>query len=281
MCANGTSIGDTHLTNFNNVYYDFQASGDFLLAQTDPNFVVQTRQESGAPIWPNASVNKAVAMNLGVTREGTTVTTRAAVCLDPARLIVDGAPRALADGQSMTLPGGIHIARGGNTYLFTRPDGNSVSAEVNGSWINVSVSLGHVVQAKVRGLLGNANGDMSADDLATRQGFVLKQPLGFDQLYHLYADSWHVTPRESLVTQQCGGRDVMDGFPRAPFYAQNLNPEDCRRGRTRCTEAGVRDATLLDACTIDAVVLGEAAVRAYVRIQPPRTELRVTQEGKR
>ena len=282
MCANGTSIGDTHLTNFNNLYYDFQASGDFLLAQTDPGFVIQTRQESGAPVWPNASVNKAVAMVLGGTsRDGITTTTRAAVCLDPARLIVDGTRRDLADGQSISLPGGVHIARGGNTYLFTRPDGNSVSAEVNSSWINVSVGLGHVVQAKVTGLLGNANGNMGADDLATRQGLVLKQPLGFEQLYHLYADSWRITARASLLAQMCGGREVMDGFPRAPFYAENLNPEDYRRGRTICTEAGVRDATLLDACTLDVVVLGRAAAQAYVRAQPPRAEVRVTQNGQR
>ena len=281
MCVNGTSIGDTHLTNFNNLYYDFQASGDFLLAQTDPQFVVQTRQESGAPIWPNASVNKAVAMTLGGTREGTPVTTRAAVCLDPVRLIVDGTQRDLPDGQSISLPGGVHIAHGGNTYLFTRPDGNNVSAEVNSSWINVSVGLGHVVQAKVFGLLGNVNGKVGPDDLATRQGIVLNQPLGFDQFYHLYANSWRLTPRESLVSQMCGGRDVMDGFPRAPFYAENLNPEDYRRGRTICADAGIRDATLLDACTLDAVVLGETAVRAYVRAQPPRAEVRVTQNGGR
>jgi len=281
MCANGTSIGDTHLTNFNNLYYDFQASGDFLLAQTDPGFVIQTRQESGAPTWPNASVNKAVAMILGSTREGTTVTTRAAVCLDPARLIVDGTQRDLADGQSLSLPNGVHVARGGNTYLFSRPDGDTVSAEVNSSWINVSVGLGHVVQAKVHGLLGNANGNMGADDLATRQGQVLDQPLTFDRFYHLYADSWRVTPRESLLSQMCGGRDVMDGFPRALFYAGNLDPAEYRRGRTICAEAGVRDATLLDACTLDAVVLGEGAVRAYVRAQPPRAELRVTQNGPR
>ncbi len=280
MCANGTSIGDTHLTNFNNLYYDFQAAGDFLLAQTDPGFVVQTRQESGAPIWPNASVNKAVAMTLATTRDQTTFTTHAAVCLNPVRLIVDGTQRDLADGQSITLTGGVHIARGGNTYLFTRPDGNSVTADVNSSWINVSVALGHVVQAKVLGLLGNVNGNMGPDDLATRQGIVLNQPLNFDQFYHLYANSWRLTPRESLVSQMCGGRDVMDGFPRAPFYAENLNPEDYRRGRTICTEAGVRDATLLDACTLDAAVLGERAGRAYVGAQPPRAEVRVTQGGR-
>src|SRR5258706_13469990 len=103
MCVGGTSIGDTHLTNFNGLYYDFQASGDFLLAATGehlsqrrhhrreaPGFVVQTRQKSGAPAWPNASVNKAVAMQFGKTQAG--------VCLEPTRLMVNGKQRTVADG---------------------------------------------------------------------------------------------------------------------------------------------------------------------------------------
>jgi hypothetical protein len=272
-CSGGTSIGDTHLTNFNGLYYDFQASGDFLLAETTPGFVVETRQRSGAPTWPNASVNKAVAMNLGATR--------AAVCLDPIRLVVDGRARELADGASLAFPGGAGVARGGNTYLFTSPGGESVSAEVNSGWINVAVSLDHLPQAKVYGLLGNANGNMGEDDLATRQRVVLNQPLLFEQLYHLYANSWRVSGRESLLSSQCGDGDVETGIPSQPFYAENLDPDLYRRARTFCTEGGVRDLTLLDACTLDTAVLGETAVRAYVRAHPPRAEVRVTAPGRK
>ena len=48
-CAPATGIGDTHLTTFNGLLYDFQASGDFILADSGPDFIVQTRQVSGAP----------------------------------------------------------------------------------------------------------------------------------------------------------------------------------------------------------------------------------------
>ena len=61
------TVGDTHLATFNGLLYDFQASGDFVLAQVDPDFVVQTRQVSGAPTWPDASVNNAVATRMGKT----------------------------------------------------------------------------------------------------------------------------------------------------------------------------------------------------------------------
>jgi hypothetical protein len=78
-CQAAKGLGDTHLTTFDGLLYDFQAAGDFILAETGPDFVVQTRQVSGAPTWPNASVNKAVATRMGKTR--------VAVCL-PNRLEV-------------------------------------------------------------------------------------------------------------------------------------------------------------------------------------------------
>jgi hypothetical protein len=267
-CAGGTSIGDTHLTNFNGLLYDFQASGDFLLAETNPGFAVQTRQESGAPTWPNASINKAVAMTLG--------DTRTAVCLDPTRLIVDGQQRDVADDTSLSLPSDVHIAHSSNVYLFTRPSGESVRTEINNpGYINVSIDLGSAPQAKVYGLLGNANGNMGEDDLATRNRVVLKQPVPFQDLYHPYANSWRIPPSESLLSKLCGEKTER-GIPDRPFYANDLNPRDLERGRAICTEAGVRDESLLDDCILDVTVLGirDAAI-VFARAHPPRAELRV------
>jgi len=268
-CVGGTSIGDTHLTNFNGLFYDFQASGDFLLAETNPDFVVQTRQVSGAPTWPNASVNSAVAMALG--------DNRAAVCLNPTRLIVNGTQRDLPNDQSLTLPDGVHIAHSGNVYLFTRRSGESVRAEINNpGYINVSVDLGAPPQAKVFGLLGNANGPMGEDDLATRSKVVLKQPVTFEDLYHPYANSWRLTPPESMLSNLCGDKRIERGVPDRPFYATDLNPLDYERGRLVCTDAGVRDETLLDACILDVTVLGNRdAARLFARTRPPRAELKV------
>jgi hypothetical protein len=267
-CAGGTSIGDTHLTNFNGLLYDFQASGDFLLAETNPAFAVQTRQVSGAPTWPNASVNNAVAMTLG--------DTRAAVCLDPTRLIVDGQQRDVPNDTTLSLPGGVRVAHSGNTYFFTRPSGESVRAEANPGYLNVSVDIGPAPQAKVFGLLGNANGNMGEDDLATRSRMVLSQPVSFSDLYHPYANSWRIPPGESLLSKLCGERGTERGIPDRPFYASDLNPRDFERGRAVCTEAGVRDASLLDACILDVTVLGarDAAI-VFARAHPPRAELRV------
>jgi hypothetical protein len=202
--------------------------------------------------------------------------TRAAVCLDPTRLIIDGQPSSLGPDQSITLPSGVHVARSTNSYLFTRPSGESVRADVNAGYINVSVNLGTQPQAKVYGLLGNANGNMGEDDLATRNRVVLPQPVSFADLYHPYADSWRIAASDSLVTNQCGEREVERSAPSTTFYARDLEPRIYERSRAICTEAGVTDETLLDACIIDVTVIGSRdAARVFARMHPPRAELRV------
>ncbi|HEY4642278.1 MAG TPA: VWD domain-containing protein [Thermoanaerobaculia bacterium] len=275
MCAGGTSVGDTHLTNFNSLYYDFQASGDFLLAAAGPGFVVQVRQKSAALTWPNASFNKAVALRLGRTEAG--------ICLEPARLMVNGKRRTVADGSWLTLPDGVRVGHSGNAYLFTRPGGEQVRAEVNSpGYINVSVDLDHQPRTRVYGLLGNVNGNQTEDDLATRDRKVLSEPLSFQDLYHAYADSWRIAARESLLTKLCGDKDSEPGIPDKPFYAQHLDPKDRERARAVCLKAGVKDPSLLDACTLDTVVLGtEAAARVFARTRPPRHEVRPGESGRK
>jgi von Willebrand factor type D domain len=273
-CANGTSIGDTHLTNFNGLLYDFQAAGDFLLAEIDPDFVVQTRQKSGAPTWPNASINNAVAMKMGKTR--------LAICLGPNRFVVDGKPNDLGNGKSLSLPG-VTVTRNGNVYVFTRPDGANVRVVLNNGWLDVSVSLGGQtpVVVNVRGLLGNANGDTDPDDLAARDGTVLHQPVSFTDLYHSFGDSWRVSSDESLLSQLCGDTKLERGNPKKPFYANDLNRKAHKRSRKNCTAAGVKEEVLLDACTLDTAVLGDkTAAKAFVRANPPRAVVRLGSRSK-
>ena len=273
-CANGTSVGDTHLTNFNGLLFDFQASGDFLLAEIDPDFVVQTRQKSGAPTWPNASVNKAVGMKMGKSR--------LAICLEPNRFVVDGKPNNLGNGKSLSLPD-VTVTRNGNVYVFTRPDGANVRAELNNGWIDVSVSLGGPAPVvNVRGLLGNANGNTGPDDLAARDGTVLhQQPVSFTDLYHTFGDSWRIPSEESLLSQLCGDTKIERGIPKKLFYANDLNPKVYERARKICTAAGVKEEALLDACTLDTAVLGDkTAAKAFVRANPPRAVVRLGSRSK-
>jgi hypothetical protein len=132
-CAASTAVGDTHLTTLSGLLYDFQASGDFELLQTSSGFTVQNRQVSGAPNWPSASVNSAVAARMGKTE--------VAVCLYPQALFVDGKFRVPQD-EALVLADGTQITQHGDTYLIRGSSGDWVRATVNPGYIDVKVGLG-------------------------------------------------------------------------------------------------------------------------------------------
>ena len=259
-CVNsiGTSLGDTHLTTFNGLFYDFQASGDFVLAQVNPDFVVQTRQVSGAPTWPEATVNHAVATRMGQTK--------VAICLTPVRTYIDGASMDLPDGETVSTPDGVDVSRRGNVYFIKNRSGDSVRAQLNPTWIDVSVGVGRWA-AKVRGLLANANGNIN--QIETRDGTVLTNPFSCEDLYHRYADSWRVPANESLLSV-CGDKEIEHGIPKRPFYANDLDPKLRERTRAVCAAAGVKVESLLDACTLDVAVIGnEEAAKVFVSAPVP------------
>lgn len=258
-CAAATSIGDTHLTTFDRTLYDFQAPGDFVLVETpNSDFVVQGRQQSGAPTWPNATVNKAVATRMGKTS--------VAICLRDTPLSVDGTPTALEDGKSLVLPSGVHLSRSGNVYSVQDKSGNSVRAELNGSYINVSVGLGRWPE-EAHGLLLNANGNVN--EIEARDGKVLKAPFPFNDLYDHYAKSWAV-PQEQSLLDACGERKIEPRLPEKLFFAKDLPPKKYKAARRTCEKAGVRVKSLLDACALDVAVIGsESAAKVYVGTPAP------------
>jgi hypothetical protein len=264
-CAAAVTIGDTHLRTFNGLFYDFQAAGDFTLAEVDRGFSVQTRQVSGAPTWPNATVNKAVAARFG--------TTKVAVCLAPpgsdqrATVNVDGKLTPVEDGKTLELPDGGGIARQGNVYQITSESGDSVRATVNPSWIDVAVGLGRW-PSSVHGLIANPNGNVN--QIETRDGTVLTNPFSFDDLYHRFADSWRVSGDASMLSV-CNAEKVIEvGIPKRAFYAKDLDPGIREKAQGVCTAAGVKPGPLLEACTLDVAVIGQdAAAKVFVDAIPP------------
>lgn len=264
-CAAASTIGDTHLHTFQGLLYDFQATGDFTLAEVDPNFSVQTRQVSGAPTWPNATVNKAVAARFGKTRVG--------ICLAPPggdqtpRVNVDGRLTAVRDGSTLALPEGVGLSRQGNVYQITSEGGDSVNATVNASWINVVVGLGKW-PSSVSGLIANANGGVN--QIETSDGLVLTNPFAFDDLYHRYADSWRVSSGDSMLSVCGGQKGVENGAPSGPFFANDLETSVQEKARGVCTAAGVTPGPLFDACTLNVAVIGDdAAAKVFVGAIPP------------
>jgi len=255
-CAYATTLGDTHLTTFKGLLYDFQAYGEFVLAEVGPDFVVQTRQVSGAPTWPNAAVNSAVATRMGKTR--------VCICLDS--LSIDGKTINLRDGESHSAPDGVVVMRKGNVYYIAGQSGYSVCATVNATWINVSVGL-RSCGAEVKGLLANAN--RNVNQIAARDGTVLTNPFNFEQFYGHFADSWRVSPKDSLL-HACGDKDLKNGIPRKPFYARDLELKVYERVLAVAKAAGVEEGALLDAAALDVAVIGDdKAAQVFVGAPTP------------
>ena len=268
-CGAATSVGDTHLLTFNGLKYDFQGSGDFLLAQSGPDFIVQTRQALAVtdPSWiKNATINKAVAAQMGKTHVTLTIW--------PAKLTVDGKDTTVANGKTLLLASGVQVSLTDNLYTIVDPAGDSVRAWVNNNgkntWLDIAVGLGKSAGTQTRGLLG---GDASADagTLKTAAGHLLTA-VTFTDLYHTYADGWRVAANETLLPADAA---VKPGIPEKPLYASDLDAESAARARATCTAAGVTDPTLLDDCILDTVVLGgpagdATAAKIYVRAIAPR-----------
>lgn len=253
-CANAAAIGDTHQTTVAGLLYDFQASGDFVEARVGPDFEVQTRKVSGAPTWPDASVNRSVATRMGKTE--------VALC-DGKQLVVDGKPTDLPDGKSLWVPDGVDIGRSGNTYFIIDQAGNSVRATANAGHLDVSVGLG-TYPVTVRGLLGNPDGDVHR--LEASDGTQFSVPVSFSDLYEKYGNSWRVDPARSLLSV-CGTK-TEQGNPGKPFFARDLDPGLREKAQAICHRANIIQEWLA-ACTLDVAVLGDKAAATYVGAPRP------------
>jgi hypothetical protein len=139
-------------------------------------------------------------------------------------------------------------SRTGNVYVITSPNGNSVRAQLNGSYMDTTVHLGRW-PTKVYGLLANANGNVNR--LETRTGGTITNPFFFEQLYQQYGTSWRVLDDESLLTV-CG--ENPHGNPSSWFFAKDLDPTVSNATKAVCEARGVADGPFLDACTLDVAV---------------------------
>jgi hypothetical protein len=287
-CADAAGVGDTHLDTFNNMLYDFQAQGDYELVSpgaplppppsitassvtatpaapavaTAASFTVEERQVSGAPSWPNAAVNQAVAAHVG--------TSDVAVCTSPTRLEIDGSTLNLADGTQQILPGGASVTLNGNVYLIRDGTGNSVQATVqsgNIPHVDVSVGLGQWPEP-VQGLLANAGNSDNA--IQSSLGTLFTAPFAFNDIYGPYGNSWLVPANQDLLSA-CDGEagGVVNSNPTQPFYASDLPSQVFTAARGVCVAAGVQTAALLNACIVDVAVLGDQGANVYRTLPAP------------
>lgn len=187
----GAAFGDPHLLSFDNVAFDFQAAGDFVLtrATAGPEYEVQARFSA---ISSAVSVTHAMATSLS------DMTVSVEVNGDAGLILIDGIERSLDDGGSLAIGTG-SILRAGQSYVIDHGNGDFTDVDVFSTFLNVSPRPNEARErGSLEGLLGNANGT-PADDFRLTDGTILTTPLSVDMLYGEFAESWLVSGSDNLL----------------------------------------------------------------------------------
>jgi hypothetical protein len=192
----GTAQGDVHMVTFDSLHYDFQATGDFVLArstQAGDSFQIQMRAQP----WqsnPGTSVATEIAAQVGHD------VVSFAVGASSTAVLVNGiADTAIGSNGAQQLLDGGHIqALSSTSYMLTWDTGETLAVTQHGDYLSISATLGpQDGPGSVQGLLGGDTGQ--ADDFALPDGTVLEQPLSSATLLGTFADAWTVAPGQSLL----------------------------------------------------------------------------------
>lgn len=252
-CGCGYGWGDPHDVTFDHVAYDFQAAGEFILAESlgGSPFVIQVRQQS----WGVPAVFTAVAARVGTDRVG--------LYAGRSDVFINGVPTPITGVTP--LPGGGSLSRQPDgAYLVAWPGSERMKVYDNGSHQNIYVLVPSSQRGNVRGLLGNFNGN-PADDFALRNGTPLASPLSFQEMYrdpNSYANSWRITQAESLFDYGPGQNTATFTDVNAPYgwpSIHDLTPQQRLDAEAACLNAGVTQPFALEACILDVGTTGDTS----------------------
>lgn len=241
----GQTWGDPHLLTFDNVGYDFQAAGEFVLVRATSGDAYEVQARFVA-ISSAVSVTEAIATSV----DGVSVAVEAN--LDSGALFVDGVETTLADGASISVGSSGTVTRAGDTLEIDHGNGDITSVTAFSTFLNVTPqpSLSRA-SGELEGLLGNANGT-PIDDFRLSDGTVLSTPLSIDLLYSDYANSWLVEEANRLLP----GDPEAFAAPENVISIDSL-PQSLREAAEAAVDAmGITNPILRDAAILDFALTG-------------------------
>jgi hypothetical protein len=252
-------VGDPHLITFDGLNYDLQSVGEFVFVENpEQGLHIQSRFTA----WTSSvSVPRAMAMSL----DGHRVELR-----DDRSALIDGTTVLSAVGDNLLTDSGAAVVRRANDTIVVWPDGNGshsvLSWTTNAAGGSMSLALSETAKAGVAGLLGDANGD-PYDDLRLRDGRRLRSDVDAQVLHDLYADSWRVTPEESLFTYAAGQSTATftdRSYPRDIITRGDFSEEEQLRAAQVCEEWGVQPGPTFSNCELDVMATGNWAFAASI-----------------
>jgi hypothetical protein len=247
--------GDVHLTTFDGLYYNFQAEGEFVLAQstTGESFQVQARMQ---PYGANSTVSviTMLAAEVGSDRVTIAIGRNDAVSINNVGVVFG------AVGETMALSGGGSITEvSAGTYQINWGTGEEMTASVAGTYINTSLTLSAADgPGSVQGLLGGDTGQ--GNDFQLADGTVLAQPMDSATLYGAFADAWRVTGGNSLMDYLAGqttGTFTDKNFPADSVNIDNLPAAILQAAEQEVLQAGITDPNQQAAAIVDLLVTGD------------------------
>ena len=261
--AYSQAYADVHIITYNNLHYDFQAVGEFVLAHSNivgDNFDIQLRLapfRSGS----SASVITEVALQIGADR--------VTFGLDRATTVwLDGVPSTVSAGSPvLKLAGGTVTSLSDSTFKVTWATGETATITKDLDYFNVIDGVPVTQFGAFSGLQGENEGQ--ANDFQLADGTVLPQPLTASTLYGAYANSWRVSQATSLFDYAPG--ETTDtftdrSFPHAPVQLSDL-PADVRaRAMAAVAAAGITDPGIAAAAALDYVTTGDPSFIAAAAV---------------
>jgi choice-of-anchor C domain-containing protein len=239
--SSGADWGEPRLRTIDGLTYDFQATGEFVLARsTTGGPTVHARFGTNSLWGPNLSVNRGLAV-----RDQTDLVTFS----DAAGLPFDHSPPVRVNGAlvdpatlPMTLPGGGRLDADDQFYRFTTSDGTVIEVTRAGYPAYI-VTPAPALAGSLEGLLGNFDRDVDNDTP--------------DDLYGAFADRWRVTAANSLFTTTQPSSELVPATPQ-PVRLSDFPTADVAAALETCRAAGVDPSTLED-CAIDLLITANPA----------------------